>query len=517
MIGQLLDGRYQIIRALRGGGFGQTYVAQDTRRPGNPTCVVKHLKPATSDPNFLQTARRLFQSEAESLEQLGNHNQIPRLLAFFEENQEFFLVQEFIEGHPLTSELPEGQRWSEVQVIQMLKEVLEILVFVHGHGVIHRDIKPDNLIRRQQDQRLVLLDFGAVKQIRTQLVTTGQGQISATVAIGTPGYMPTEQGQGKPRPNSDIYAVGMIGIQALTGIYPHQLQEDLNTGELVWQHLVTASPGLVAVLEKMTRYHFKDRYQSAVETLQVLNNLTDAAAPTSIRHDRTPSRPVYPPQTQSSPSGTPSYVPSQAASQSPAGWVPPTTLQSAAGTPPAPGASGQAAFTPIAPPSRRLPAIIPLMIGCGAFAVVGFIGLIILAIAVPSIFETDSPQQTEARNIVGSLNRSQQAYRLETDEFSADLSTLDLGIPEQTDHYLYDIYTYGSDPVVMQVAIPQQSDLKSYAGVVWVENLDPDAVSTVTILCESDAPTQTEPSDPQIIQLDTGVELGCPSGFSQVF
>ncbi len=266
MIGKLLDHRYQVIRVLAMGGFGQTYIAQDTRRPGNPICVVKHLKPGT-DPRVFDTAKRLFNSEAETLEKLGNHDQIPRLLAYFDENQEFYLVQEYIEGHTLAEELIPGKRWSESRVIQLLQEVLEILEFVHRQGVIHRDIKPDNIIRRASDNKLVLVDFGAVKQLRTQLVTVG-GQPTATVVIGTPGYMPTEQGQGKPRPNSDIYSLGIIAIQALTGLSATELQEDPETGEIIWQQSVTLNYRLAAVLSKMVHYHFKDRYQNATEALQ---------------------------------------------------------------------------------------------------------------------------------------------------------------------------------------------------------------------------------------------------------
>ncbi|MFM6182986.1 MAG: protein kinase domain-containing protein [Dolichospermum sp.] len=272
MIGKLLDHRYQVIRILATGGFGQTYIAQDTRRPGNPICMVKHLKPANSDSNFFTTAKRLFHNEAETLEKLSHHGQIPRLLAYFDENQEFFLVQEFIDGNTLNEELIPGQPWSETQVMQMLLEILSILEFVHQQGVIHRDIKPDNIIRRASDYKLVLVDFGAVKQLRSPLVTVG-GQGTATVAIGTPGYMPTEQGQGKPRPNSDIYALGIIAIQALTGVPVSQLQEDPNTGEINWQHLIPINPDLVAILTKMVRYHFKERYQTATEALQACQEL----------------------------------------------------------------------------------------------------------------------------------------------------------------------------------------------------------------------------------------------------
>jgi len=278
MIGKLLGGRYQIVDVLGTGGFGQTYVAQDIHRPGSPKCVVKHLKPASSNSSFLENARRLFQSEAQTLEKLGSHDQIPRLLAYFEENEEFYLVQDFIQGHPLSVALQADRHWSEGRVYHMLREVLGILEYVHSQGVIHRDIKPNNLIQRQEDNKLVLVDFGSVKQAWTQVVTAhGQTKTSfalgtpATIGIGTPGYMPTEQGRGRPRPNSDIYALGIIGIQALTGLSPMRFQEDLDTGEILWLHTVAqVDSALAHLLSKMVRYHFKDRYQTATEVLQDL-------------------------------------------------------------------------------------------------------------------------------------------------------------------------------------------------------------------------------------------------------
>jgi serine/threonine-protein kinase len=278
MIGKLLGGRYQIVDILGTGGFGQTYVAQDIHRPGSPKCVVKHLKPASSNSSFLENARRLFQSEAQTLEKLGSHDQIPRLLAYFEENEEFYLVQDFIQGHPLSVALQADRRWSEGRVYHLLREVLGILEYVHSQGVIHRDIKPNNLIQRQEDNKLVLVDFGSVKQAWTQVVTAhGQTKTSfalgtpATIGIGTPGYMPTEQGRGRPRPNSDIYALGIIGIQALTGLSPMRFQEDLDTGEILWLHTVAqVDSALAQLLSKMVRYHFKDRYQTATEVLQDL-------------------------------------------------------------------------------------------------------------------------------------------------------------------------------------------------------------------------------------------------------
>ena len=161
----------------------------------------------------------------------------------------------------------------------MLKDVLPILEFIHQQEVIHRDIKPANIIRRQQDNKLVLIDFGAVKQVRT--VANSIQDRRATVSIGTPGYMSTEQGRGKPRANSDIYGLGIIAIQALTGLEPGDLDEDSQSGEVLWQDHVSVSPGLAQILTKMVRYHFKDRYQSATEVLQDLQQLENPSlAPT---------------------------------------------------------------------------------------------------------------------------------------------------------------------------------------------------------------------------------------------
>ncbi|AKG22037.1 protein kinase domain-containing protein [Calothrix sp. 336/3] len=276
MIGQLLAGHYKVLEVLGEGGFGQTYIVEDIHLPGKPKCVLKYLKTTSTEPEVLETARRLFQKEAETLQQLGNHDQIPRLYAYFEEKQQFYLVQEFIDGHTLTKELLPGHCWTEKQVVDMLLEVLNILEFVHHQGVIHRDIKPDNLIRRASDRKLVLIDFGAIKQLRSQTVINANGKQNITLIVGTRGYMPSEQIRRLPRPSSDIYALGMMAIQAITGVYPHALQDDPNTGETLWQDRTNISPGLANILTNMTRYHFKERYQTASEVLAALQELIDA-------------------------------------------------------------------------------------------------------------------------------------------------------------------------------------------------------------------------------------------------
>src|SRR5919202_26771 len=269
-----LGGRYKVISQLAAGGFGQTFVAHDLHLPGQPKCVVKQLKPQVSDVESLQTARRLFDTEAQVLYNLGNHDQIPRLLAHFEDNQEFYLAQELIEGEPLAEELLPNQPWPEARVIALLQDILNVLAFVHQQQVIHRDIKPSNLIRRRRDGRIVLIDFGAVKQVSTQMVSPKPGRTNMTISIGTHGYMPKEQLGGSPRFSSDVYAVGMVGIQALTGVHPRFLGEDPNTGEIIWRNQVQqVTPEFAAIVEKMVRYDFRARYMSAVDALQALRSL----------------------------------------------------------------------------------------------------------------------------------------------------------------------------------------------------------------------------------------------------
>ena len=292
MLGKTLAGRYQIISYLGGGGFGTTFVAEDTYLPGNPQCVVKKLKPQVTDPSILQTAKRLFDTEAQVLYQLG-HDQIPRLLAYFEEDQEFYLVQEFIKSCDLTQELIPGKRLSEKQVISLLQDILEILDFVHQQKVIHRDVNPRNLLRREKDGKLVLIDFGAVKQITTALAHP-QGQTKLTVVIGTPGYVPCEQAHGNPKLSSDIYAVGIIGIQALTGLLPEQLPKDPDTDEIIWQEQAQVNPGLAEVLDKMVRYDFRQRYPSAESALQALKELTNHVSGTVVLSSRTSRTPAVP-------------------------------------------------------------------------------------------------------------------------------------------------------------------------------------------------------------------------------
>ena len=276
MLGQTLFGRYKLTRILGAGGFGQTYLAIDTQQSSRPWCVVKQLKPASQDTNFLTVARRLFETEVKTLERLGSHSQIPQLLNHFEEDNEFYLVQEYIDGQSLESEIKEKGQFSESEVIALLEEVLLVLQFIHNHHVVHRDLKPDNLIRRRHSQGIVLIDFGAVKEIRTRLIT-GE-QTGLTIGIGTQGYTPSEQLSGKPRYSSDIYALGMTAIHAVTGKSPTDLPEDFGSLDPRWQDYAQVSPGLAILLGKMTRHYIHQRYSSTEEVLKDLKRLDELPA-----------------------------------------------------------------------------------------------------------------------------------------------------------------------------------------------------------------------------------------------
>ncbi|MBD2246249.1 serine/threonine-protein kinase [Nostoc sp. FACHB-888] len=286
IIGKLLQGRYQIIQSLGAGVFGQTYIAVDVDYPENPKCVVKQIKVSSSESGYLDMLRLMFLTETETLKLLGSHHQIPEFIACFEENERFYLVQELIEGHALAAELPIAQQWgalwSESEVVEFLIDVLGILEFVHSQGVIHCDIKPENLIRRNSDplRKLVLIDFGSIQSIDFGI---GAELPIYRIPVTSLGYIPPEQFIGQTQPNSDIYALGMIAIQALTGLEPLQLKADPYTNEIVWRSENTpVNDYLAAVLSQMIRYDYQNRFQSASEVLRVLKQIIWEPQPSQI-------------------------------------------------------------------------------------------------------------------------------------------------------------------------------------------------------------------------------------------
>ncbi len=273
----LLRNRYRIIQPLGGGGFGRTFLATDEDKL-RAHCVVKQLAPQVQGSSALQKATELFHEEARRLEELGEHPQIPTLYAYFEQDNYLYLVQQFIQGESLRQELQQGL-FSEEKIWQLLRELLPVLKFVHENQVIHRDIKPDNIMRRtlpetnsphpgRRQSNLVLIDFGVAKHITVaSLEHTG-------TSIGSQGYAPMEQMKyGFAYPASDLFSLGVTCFSLMTGIHPsHQYMEQGYSWVTHWQENLPMpiSAKLQHLLNKLLQKEFKYRYQSADEVLQDL-------------------------------------------------------------------------------------------------------------------------------------------------------------------------------------------------------------------------------------------------------
>ena len=262
----LLKERYRAVKIIGQGGFGTTFLALDEDKPSHPPCVIKRFLAQKTTTSHGIKAAKLFAQEAVQLEKLGKHDQIPELLAYFQQNNQHYLVQEFIDGENLSFELAEEGTFKETQTRQLLNSLLPVLQFVHCHQVIHRDIKPTNIIRRRQDGQLVMVDFGAAK------FATGMMSLKQGTVIGTPQYAAPEQARGQAKLASDLYSLGVTCLHLLTQLEPFDL---FNTAESVWvwrDYLPTpVSDSLGQVLDKMIHKDLRSRYQSAAEVMQALN------------------------------------------------------------------------------------------------------------------------------------------------------------------------------------------------------------------------------------------------------
>jgi serine/threonine protein kinase, bacterial len=269
----LLKNRYRILRSLNSGGFGETFLAEDTDLPSARRCVIKKLMPIANDPQIYQLVKERFQREAIILERLGEGNlQIPSLYAYFEESGEFYLVQEWIEGTTLSEKVRQDGILNEASVREILVSILSVLIYVHSQGIVHRDIKPDNIILRARDNKPVLIDFGAVKETMGTVVTAS-GRDTNSIVIGTPGFMPSEQTAGRPVYGSDLYSLALTGIYLLTSKYPQAFTTDLATGEIRWrQDAPHTSTTLAEILDRAIHPYPHDRFKSAKEMLDTLQN-----------------------------------------------------------------------------------------------------------------------------------------------------------------------------------------------------------------------------------------------------
>ncbi|MES1025921.1 serine/threonine-protein kinase [Gloeocapsa sp. BRSZ] len=266
----VLRDRYRALQALAQGGFGATFLAQDVTLPGEPKCVVKQLRPSATSLEALDMARKLFAREAKTLGKIGSHPQVPRLLDYFEDCEQFYLVQEYINGLTLQQEIKRSGPFSEAGVKQFLSEILPTLQYLHSQQVIHRDIKPANIIRRHEDCKLVLIDFGAVKDQVSQTTSMSENTALTAFAVGTPGFAPPEQLAMRPVYASDVYALGVTCIYLLTGKSPKDLDYNSSTGEMLWQNKVQISDRFREVLQKMVEGSVRHRYQSPNDVLTAL-------------------------------------------------------------------------------------------------------------------------------------------------------------------------------------------------------------------------------------------------------
>lgn len=292
----LLRGHYRPIRPLGQGGFARTYLAVDEDRLKSP-CVIKQFSPQVQGTNSLDKAVRLFNQEAVRLHELGEHPQIPTLLAYFEQDKYLYLVQQFIEGQTLFQELHRQGIFGEQKIRMVLMDILAVLQFIHDRQIIHRDITPANIIRRKIDGKLVLIDFGIAKQLKEST------QMQPGTRIGTEGYAPLEQlRSGQVYPASDLYSLGATCIHLLTGVKPEELYNPLD-GRWIWRDYLikkstNVSDRLAQILTKMLKDLVSDRYQSADDVLRDLNSspaprLTPTSPPP--KPAKVPSEPISKP------------------------------------------------------------------------------------------------------------------------------------------------------------------------------------------------------------------------------
>jgi serine/threonine protein kinase len=264
----LLRNRFRVIRVLSDeGGFGRTYLSEDVDKL-NERCVIKQLAPKFQGTWSQKKAMELFAEEAQRLQDLGEHPQIPTLIAYFEQDGCLYLVQQFINGENLLKELQQRKAYNAREIQSVLLDLLPILKFIHDRKVIHRDIKPENIIRHKSDGRLSLIDFGSSKQF------TAKVQQKSGTSIGSHGYSPLEQiRDGKAFPASDLFGVGATCFHLLTGNSPFQLWMESGYAWVSnWRQYLRSplNPELDFVIDKLLRKDIHERYQSADEVLRDL-------------------------------------------------------------------------------------------------------------------------------------------------------------------------------------------------------------------------------------------------------
>ncbi|MEA5488325.1 MULTISPECIES: serine/threonine-protein kinase [Pseudanabaena] len=268
--GFVLKGRYAIRSTIGQGGMGRTYLAQDLER-FNETCVLKEFIPPQDSLEVTEKAKELFRREASVLYQI-RHPQVPDFRATFESEGRLLLVQDYVDGknyrNLLLDRLKVGQTFSENEIFALMQQLLPVLSYLHSHNIIHRDISPENLMLRSQDNLPVLIDFGVVQETNAKL--NSQMGIPASTVAGKAGYAPPEQLQsGSAYANSDLYALAVTSIVLLTGKEPSELFDSINLA-WNWQQFANVNPAFARVINQMLSYKPTNRYRSADEVMQAL-------------------------------------------------------------------------------------------------------------------------------------------------------------------------------------------------------------------------------------------------------
>jgi serine/threonine-protein kinase len=254
--------QYQVLRTLGQGGMGTTYLAWDKGGGinGHPSLLV--LKEMNADMAQVAKAQELFEREARTLKSLS-HSGIPKYYNFFVDGGKKYLAMELIHGQDLEQRVLVSGPVTPLQAIEWMIQTCNILDYIHSCNppLIHRDIKPANLMVRTRNNQVVVLDFGAVKEIGTAPGTR----------IGAEGYSSPEQDRGSPVTQSDLYAIGPTLIFLLTGVMPLKFYKKRGSGYgFDVSTIPTITPQLREVIERVCESKVRDRYQTAKELSKAL-------------------------------------------------------------------------------------------------------------------------------------------------------------------------------------------------------------------------------------------------------
>lgn len=301
---QLLRDRYQILEMIRSDLLGETYLAEDVQLPDRPKCQIEKFRLPNTSSKSQKSLIQVLKRKADALQGIDRHPQIPQMLEYFEAENNFYLVHEFISGRSLSEDLIPEQSFTEQQTIALLQEIVDILIVIHDAGIVHGNLTPSNLIRHPVEGYWVLVGFGVFQEIREQIARS-QGQVANSPLNGSALYVAPEQSQAVPQFNSDIYALGAIGIQALTGYSAAELsalsfETHPEEKKGSWNYGLAVSPSLVAILNTMACADSQNRYQLAKQVKADLRRM---------QHGQPLGRkPAVPPQRTLVPKSTKSNV-----------------------------------------------------------------------------------------------------------------------------------------------------------------------------------------------------------------